>query len=101
MLPSQGRRTLRTCPLSPSEAGTRTTLEARCTERNVPALLTVSATVRRAQVERVVGLQILLDSKSDADEPTRSPPAPGANAPAISASITQFDKSRPSIQTSP
>src|SRR5215470_8435063 len=39
----------------------------------IPALLIVGATVRWAQVKRVVGLQILLDSESDADEPTRFP----------------------------
>src|SRR6266850_3890182 len=39
----------------------------------IPALLIVGAAVRRAQVKRVIGLQILLDSESDADEPTRFP----------------------------
>jgi hypothetical protein len=39
----------------------------------IPALLIVGAAVRGAQVKRVVGLQILLDSESDADEPTRFP----------------------------
>src|SRR5437773_5068500 len=34
MFLAQGRRTLRTCSVSPSEAGTRATSEARCTERN-------------------------------------------------------------------
>ena len=36
-------------------------------------LLIVSAAVRGAQVEGIVGLQILLDPKSDAGEPTRFP----------------------------
>src|SRR5260370_36269919 len=39
----------------------------------ISALLIVCAAVRGAQVKRVVGLQILLDSVSDADEPTRFP----------------------------
>jgi len=39
----------------------------------IPALLIVGAAVRGAQVKRVVGRQILLDSESDADEPTRFP----------------------------
>src|SRR5207249_10020729 len=34
MFLAQGRRTLRTCPVSPSEAGARATPEARYTERN-------------------------------------------------------------------
>jgi len=34
MFLAQDRRTLRTCSVSPSEAGTRATPEARCTERN-------------------------------------------------------------------
>jgi hypothetical protein len=37
----------------------------------IPALLIVGPTVRGAQVERVVGCQILLHSESDADESTR------------------------------
>jgi hypothetical protein len=36
----------------------------------IPAFLIVGATVRGAQVKGVVGLQILLHSESDADEPT-------------------------------
>src|SRR5229473_5687312 len=43
----------------------------------IPALLIVGATVRGAQVKRVVGFQILLDSESDADEPTRFPTRSG------------------------
>jgi hypothetical protein len=39
----------------------------------IPTLLIVGAAVRGAKVKRVVGLQILLDSESDADEPTRFP----------------------------
>ena len=37
----------------------------------IPALLIIGATVCGAQVKRVIGLQILLHSESDADEPTR------------------------------
>jgi hypothetical protein len=47
----------------------------------IPALLIVGAPVRGAQVKRVVGLQIFLDSESDADEPAL-PPAQ-APSPAI------------------
>ena len=38
----------------------------------IPPLLIVGAAVRRAQVERVVGLQVLLHSEGDADEPARA-----------------------------
>jgi hypothetical protein len=45
--------------------------------RVIPALLVLGPSVRRAQVEAIVGLQIGLDPERDPDEPTRSFRCPG------------------------
>ena len=59
----------------------------------IATFLVLSATVRRAQVERVVGLQVFLQAKGDADEAAGTSPAAGSGAPASSTSIVPLENS--------
>ncbi len=60
----------------------------------VAAHLIVRAPIGRPQVERVVGLPSFCIRKAMPTKPRAPSPAPGAGAPAISASITPFENSR-------
>jgi hypothetical protein len=60
----------------------------------VPPLLIVGAAIGRAEVERVTPVQLVLDTKVDADKSARG--LARIRAPAISASITPSPNRMPS-----
>ena len=64
----------------------------------IATFLIFSATVRRAQVKRVVGLQVFLQAKGDADEATGTLSAAGSGAPASSTSMVYRWKTPPPNQ---